>query len=86
MMLKKGEATGHISVIDTSKLPDERSMFYVPPFFKEYKKKRPFTRGGFQYQGSHEQSVQFAFTSRIMRINANASSSVWSGTASLPRQ
>jgi hypothetical protein len=63
MMLKKGEATGHISVIDTSRLPDERSMFWVPPFFKEYKKKRPFTKGGFQYQGSHEQLVRLAIVS-----------------------
>jgi len=57
MALRKGDPTGRVSVIDPFNLLHERAMFHVPPFFEELKKKRCFTRGGFQYQGTYEQSV-----------------------------
>jgi hypothetical protein len=56
-MLRKCDPTGHISIIDPSKLRFKNSLFYVKPLFKECKKLRCFTKGGFQYHGSHEQSV-----------------------------
>lgn len=56
MAIKRADPSGRISVIDTSKL-DHRAIFHVLPFYNELKKKRPFTKGGFNYRGSHEHLV-----------------------------
>jgi hypothetical protein len=64
-------------VIDPSKLLHERAMFYVPPFYEELKKKRCFTRGGFQYQGTYEQSVHRK--SLLYSVNTDHENTVSSG-------
>lgn len=53
MALKKMDLGANLSVIDPSKI-DPNSIFYVPPFFNELKKKRCFERGYFGYRGTHE--------------------------------
>ncbi|KAK6435148.1 hypothetical protein LTR95_008673 [Oleoguttula sp. CCFEE 5521] len=53
---KAGERTGHISVIDASKL-DQEACYWVPPLHATLKKQKMFRKGGFNYVGSAEHLV-----------------------------